>query len=97
VEIKRRGEIDGTIHGLGDASYVAVEVKRHANIDAVEQLTRYLDFLNRDPTLGSVRGILAAQTIAPQARVLAEDRGIECKLVDYDLLRGLDDPSDRLF
>ena len=96
VEIKRRGDIDGTIQPE-IARHVAVEIKRKANIDAVEQLTRYLDLLNRDPLLKPVRGILAAQSIAPQARVLAEDRGITVSLVDYDALRGLDDPSDRLF
>jgi RecB family endonuclease NucS len=69
-------------------------------IAGVEQLTRYLDLLNRDPlptTAGPVRGIYAAQEIKPQARVLAEDRGITCALVDYDALRGLDDPTERLF
>jgi endonuclease len=76
---------------------VAVEVKRHAEIDGVEQLTRYLDLLNRDPLLAPVRGILAAQQIKPQARVLATDRGISCVTLDYDELRGLDDPSTRLF
>lgn len=96
VEIKRRGEIDGTIQPE-IARHVAVEVKRKANIDAVEQLTRYLELLNRDPLLKPVRGILAAQSIAPQARVLAEDRGIAVALVDYDALRGLDDPTERLF
>lgn len=77
--------------------HVAVEVKRRAGIDAVEQLTRYLELLNRDPLLAPVRGILAAQAITPQARVLASDRGIECVIVDYDELRGLDDPTHRLF
>lgn len=77
--------------------HVAVEVKRRAGIDAVEQLTRYLELLNRDPLLAPVRGILAAQTIAPQARVLAGDRNIQCVLVDYDELRGLDNSEDRLF
>ncbi len=76
---------------------VAVEIKRRGEIDGVEQLTRYLELLNRDPLLAPVRGIFAAQEIKPQARVLAGDRGITCALVDYDLLRGLDDPSDRLF
>ena len=79
---------------------VAVEIKRRGEIDGVEQLTRYLELLNRDPLLttkGSVRGIFAAQEIKPQARVLAEDRGITCALVDYDALRGLDDPTERLF
>jgi RecB family endonuclease NucS len=79
---------------------VAVEIKRRGDIDGVEQLTRYLELLNRDPlltTAGAVRGIFAAQEIKPQARVLAEDRGIACAVVDYNALRGLDDPTDRLF
>ncbi|WP_028661194.1 endonuclease NucS [Nocardioides insulae] len=76
---------------------VAVEIKRRGEIDGVEQLTRYLDLLNRDPLLAPVRGIFAAQEIRPQARVLATDRGIACAVVDYDALRGLDDPSERLF
>ena len=79
---------------------VAVEIKRKANIDAVEQLTRYLEHFNRDPLLtakGPVRGILAAQSIVPQARTLAGDRGIACAVVDYDALRGLDNAEDRLF
>ena len=79
---------------------VAVEIKRRGEIDGVEQLTRYLELLNRDPALtrrGEVKGIFAAQEIKPQARVLATDRGIACAVVDYDALRGLDDPSHRLF
>jgi endonuclease len=80
---------------------VAVEIKRRGEIDGVEQLTRYLDLLNRDPLLctnGPVRGIFAAQEIKPQARVLATDRGIACALVDYDALRGMDDGAEhRLF
>jgi RecB family endonuclease NucS len=76
---------------------IAVEVKRRGEIDGVEQLTRYLELLNRDPALRPVRGIFAAQEIRPQARVLATDRGIACAVVDYDALRGMDDPSERLF
>jgi endonuclease len=76
---------------------VAVEIKRRGDIDGVEQLTRYLELLNRDPKLRPVRGIFAAQEIKPQARVLAVDRGIACAVVDYDALRGMDDPSLRLF
>jgi endonuclease len=76
---------------------VAVEVKRRGEIDGVEQLTRYLDLLNRDPLLAPVHGVFAAQEIRPQARVLAGDRGIRCVVVDYDALRGIDDPSNRLF
>jgi hypothetical protein len=80
-----------------DGVCVAVEVKRRGDIDGVEQLTRYLELLNRDPLLRPVRGIFAAQEIRPQARVLAGDRGIACTVVDYDALRGLDDPTARLF
>jgi RecB family endonuclease NucS len=76
---------------------VAVEVKRRGEIDGVEQLTRYLELLNRDPLLAPVRGVFAAQEIKPQARVLAVDRGIDCVTLDYDALRGADDPSSRLF
>ena len=78
-------------------AYVAVEVKRRGEIDGVEQLTRYLELLNRDALLAPVRGIFAAQSITRQARTLAEDRGLSCVLVDYDVLRGLDDPGSRLF
>ena len=81
----------------GDGRSVAVEIKRRGEIDGVEQLTRYLELLNRDPLLSPVRGIFAAQEIKPQARVLATDRGIACAVVDYDALRGMDDPSLRLF
>jgi hypothetical protein len=63
----------------------------------VEQLTRYLDLLGRDPLLAPVSGVFAAQQIKPQARTLAEDRGIRCLVLDYDLMRGMDDPSERLF
>lgn len=100
VEIKRRGEIDGSNFNEGTGSrqgaYVAVEVKRHAGIDAVEQLTRYLELLNRDPILTPVHGVLAAQTIKPQARTLAEDRGIRCVVLDYDKMRGIE-PVGTLF
>jgi endonuclease len=80
-----------------DGSYVAVEVKRRGEIDGVEQLTRYLELMRRDPLLGRVSGIFAAQQIRPQARVLAVDRGISCVTVDYDALRGLDKADERLF
>ncbi len=76
---------------------VAVEVKRRGEIDGVEQLTRYLELMNRDPLLAPVRGIFAAQEIKPQARTLAEDRGIRCVVLDYDALRGIDDTESRLF
>lgn len=76
---------------------VAVEIKRRGDIDGVEQLTRYLELLGRDPLLAPVEGVLAAQEIRPQARVLATDRGIGCLVLDYDALRGVDDPSTRLF
>jgi RecB family endonuclease NucS len=68
---------------------VAVEIKRRGEIDGVEQLTRYLDLLNRDPLLAPVRGVFAAQEIKPQARTLARDRGIDCLVLDYDALRGI--------
>jgi RecB family endonuclease NucS len=69
---------------------VAVEIKRRGEIDGVEQLTRYLELLNRDPLLAPVRGVFAAQEIKPQAKVLATDRGIECVTLDYDALRGIE-------
>jgi endonuclease len=90
------GPVDLMCRDVTGAS-VAVEVKRRGEIDGVEQLTRYLELLNRDPRLAPVRGILAAQDIKPQARVLATDRGIACAVVDYDALRGMDDPTERLF
>jgi RecB family endonuclease NucS len=76
---------------------VAIEVKRRGDIDGVEQLTRYLELLNRDPLLAPVHGVFAAQEIKPQARVLAHDRGIRCVTLDYDALRGADDGALRLF
>ncbi|MDP9806759.1 RecB family endonuclease NucS [Trueperella bonasi] len=79
------------------SGHIAVEVKRRGEIDGVEQLTRYLTLLERDSTLRPIRGIFAAQEIRPQARVLAEDRGIECVVLDYDAMRGVDNPEDRLF
>ncbi|MGW4384330.1 endonuclease NucS [Kitasatospora sp. NPDC004531] len=80
-----------------DGATVAVEIKRRGEIDGVEQLTRYLDLLNRDPLLAPVKGIFAAQEIKPQARVLATDRGIGCVVLDYDELRGIDDDKLKLF
>ncbi|MFJ8895387.1 endonuclease NucS [Leifsonia sp. NPDC102414] len=76
---------------------VAVELKRRGDIDGVEQLTRYLELMNRDPHLAPVQGVFAAQEIKPQARTLAEDRGIRCLVLDYDAMRGLDDSDSRLF
>jgi len=76
---------------------VAVEIKRRGDIDGVEQLTRYLELMNRDPHLAPVTGVFAAQEIKPQARTLAQDRGIRCVLLDYDAMRGLDDSHSRLF
>jgi endonuclease len=81
----------------GDGAAVAVEIKRRGEIDGVEQLTRYLERLNRDPLLRPVRGVFAAQVIKPQARVLAQDRGIACVEVDYDALRGIESDELRLF
>jgi RecB family endonuclease NucS len=76
---------------------VAIEIKRRGDIDGVEQLTRYLELMNRDPHLAPVAGVFAAQEIKPQARMLAEDRGIRCLVLDYDAMRGLDDSDSRLF
>jgi endonuclease len=76
---------------------VAVEIKRRGEIDGVNQLSRYLELLNRDPLLAPVHGVFAAQEIKPQARTLAEDRGIRCVVLDYDYLRGIDNVEDRLF
>ena len=81
----------------GSGAAVAVEIKRRGEIDGVEQLTRYLELMNRDPHLAPVTGVFAAQVIKPQARTLAEDRGIRCVTLDYDALRGLDDAEGRLF
>ncbi len=80
-----------------DGAAIAVEIKRRGEIDGVEQLTRYLDFLNRDPMLRPVRGMFVAQQVKPQARVLAADRGIAWLEVDYDELRGLESDELRLF
>ena len=76
---------------------VAVEIKRRGDIDGVEQLTRYLELMNRDPHLAPVAGVFAAQEIKPQARTLANDRGIRCVTLDYDVLKGIDDVGSRLF
>ncbi len=80
-----------------DGTAVAVEVKRRGEIDGVEQLTRYLDRLERDPLLRGVKGLFAAQVVKPQARVLAEARGIRWVEIDYDALRGIERPQMRLF
>ena len=80
-----------------ELNHVAIEVKRRGEIDGVEQLTRYLDLLSRDPIMPEVRGIFAAQVIKPQARTRAEDRGIRCLTLDYDTMRGVDDAESRLF
>lgn len=82
------GPVDLLCKDANGAS-VAVEIKRRGEIDGVEQLTRYLELMNRDPLLAPVQGIFAAQEIKPQARVLAADRGIRCVVVDYDRLRGM--------
>ena len=76
---------------------VAVEIKRRGEIDGVEQLTRYLELMNRDSLLAPVTGVFAAQQIKPQARTLATDRGIRCVTLDYDVMRGIDNSDYRLF
>ena len=80
-----------------DGGHVAVEIKRRGEIDGVEQLARYLERLDRDPLLRPVRGVFAAQEIKPQARVLAAQRGIDCVVLDYDELRGIEPGVPRLF
>ena len=90
------GPVDILARDAAGAS-VAVEIKRRGDIDGVEQLTRYLELMNRDPLLAPVSGVFAAQEIKPQARTLAEDRGIRCLVLDYDVLRGIDNVEDRLF
>jgi hypothetical protein len=81
----------------GEDAWIAVEIKRVATIDAVEQLTRYLERIRRDPAMAGCRGVLAAQVIKPQARVLAEARGLACVEVDLDVLRGEREPALTLF
>jgi len=90
------GPVDLLVRDAEGAS-VAVEIKRRGEIDGVEQLTRYLELLNRDPLLAPVQGVFAAQEIKPQARVLATDRGIRCVTLDYDALRGTESLEHRLF
>nr|WP_216851667.1 endonuclease NucS [Herbiconiux sp. VKM Ac-2851] len=90
------GPVDILARDSAGAS-VAVEIKRRGDIDGVEQLTRYLELMNRDPHLAPVQGVFAAQEIKPQARTLALDRGIRCVTLDYDAMRGLDDADSRLF
>jgi hypothetical protein len=90
------GPVDLMCRNSGGGS-VAVEIKRRGEIDGVEQLTRYLELLNRDPLLAPVQGVFAAQEIKPQARVLARDRGIRCLVLDYEAMRGTDDGALRLF
>jgi endonuclease len=80
-----------------DGATVAVEIKRRGEIDGVEQLTRYLELLNRDTLIAPVKGVFAAQEIKPQARVLANDRGIMCVTLDYNALRGTEDDKLKLF
>jgi hypothetical protein len=88
VDLMCRDEEDG---------WIAVEIKRIATIESVEQLTRYLGFIRRDPAMGECRGVLAAQSIKPQARTLAESRGIACVEVDLAVLRGEREPELTLF
>jgi len=90
------GPVDLFCHTATGES-VAIEIKRHGGIDGVEQLARYLERMNLDSRLAPVRGIFVAQSIAPQARVIAEARGIDCVEVDYDELRGIESNVPRLF
>jgi RecB family endonuclease NucS len=100
IDLAHRGDVDGqgpSAPRPRDGQAVAVEVKRRGTIDAVEQLSRYLERLNLDSSLRPVRGILAAQVITPQAKVLAESRGIRCVVVDYDAMRGIERAQQALF
>ncbi|MCW3068316.1 MAG: nucS [Solirubrobacterales bacterium] len=90
------GPVDLMCRDAGD-EWIAVEIKRIATIDAVEQLTRYLERIRIDPALGSCRGVLAAQVVKPQARVLAQARGIDCVEIDIEVLRGQREPDLKLF
>jgi RecB family endonuclease NucS len=90
------GPVDLLVRDAGGMP-IAVEVKRRGDIDGVEQLTRYLDLLGRDPLLTGIQGVFAAQEIKPQARVLAQDRGIRCLVLDYDEMKGIDSGAPRLF
>jgi RecB family endonuclease NucS len=90
------GPVDLFCHTAAGES-VAIEIKRQGGIDGVEQLARYLERMNLDARLAPVRGIFVAQSIAPQARVIAESRGIECVEVDYNELRGIESNVPRLF
>ena len=90
------GPVDLMIRDASGAP-IAVEIKRRGDIDGVEQLTRYLELLGRDPLLTGIRGVFAAQEIKPQARVLARDRGIECLVLDYERMKGIDSGVPTLF
>jgi RecB family endonuclease NucS len=90
------GPVDILAKDAGGVS-IAIEIKRRGDIDGVEQLTRYLELMNRDPHLAPVSGVFAAQEIKPQARTLAEDRGIRCVVLDYDSMRGVEGGPARLF
>lgn len=87
----------GPMSRIPHARHWAVEVKRRAGIGAVDQLSRYLELINRDPLLAPVGGILAGQSVTAQARKLAADRGIRVVVLDYDALRGVEDERLRLF
>ncbi|MGF3057409.1 endonuclease NucS [Microbacterium sp. YY-01] len=90
------GPVDLLVRDSAGAA-IAVEIKRRGEIDGVEQLTRYLELLRRDPHLAPVEGVFAAQEIKPQARVLAEDRGIRCLVLDYEDMKGIESGAPRLF
>ena len=89
------GPVD--VLATGPGGTVAIEIKRRGDMDGVEQLTRYLELLNRDPHLRPVQGVFAAQEITPQARTMATDRGIQCVVLDYEQLQGVDHSHSRLF
>lgn len=91
------GPVDLLCKNSETGEYVAVEIKRRGEIDGVEQLSRYLEFMNKDPNLQPLSGLFAAQVIKPQAKVLARERNITCVEVDYDHLRGIERPQMKLF
>jgi RecB family endonuclease NucS len=91
------GPVDLMCRREDDDGWVAVEIKRVGTIDAVEQLSRYLERIRRDPAMADCHGVLAAHTIRPQARTLAEARGIDCVEVDLDVVRGEREPDLTLF
>jgi len=91
------GPVDLLCFDPVDETYVAVEIKRRGEIDGVEQLTRYLQFIEKNPNYSPLKGLYVAQSIKPQAKVLAAERGIAFLEIDYDEIRGIEKPQQKLF